>query len=63
MEATPLNGNYTIQLKSTEGKVVFSKTINGSLSELEFPTLSKGIYVLTIQSDQGDQFQEKLVVK
>ena len=60
-----LNGNITISVYSTPGKLVYSENrlVSGSNETIYLPSsLNKGIYILNIQSE-GNNYRSTLLIK
>ncbi|WKX76676.1 T9SS type A sorting domain-containing protein [Zobellia laminariae] len=62
--ATDFTGECTVQLYSLNGELAFSENINfNEKSKIETPTLSSGMYILTIKNSDGTTVHRQKVIR
>ncbi|WP_446050482.1 T9SS type A sorting domain-containing protein [Zobellia laminariae] len=62
--ATDLTGECTVQLYSLNGELAFSENINfNEKSKIETPSLSSGMYILTIKNSDGTTVHRQKVIR
>jgi hypothetical protein len=59
----PYTDRITIKLYAATGEVIYSKINAESHAVIDLPQLASGIYVLSVQTEQGQLFSKKITVK
>lgn len=68
----PSNGNFNIKAVNTMteisiydivGKLIYSKSINSENEEIKTSNLSKGIYVVSIELENGNSSKHKIIIE
>ncbi len=59
----PKNENWTLKLINAQGQVIYYRSLEAKSQEIDINTvnLPAGIYLLSIQNDQGESLQKKLL--
>jgi hypothetical protein len=67
VELTSMYSSYDetviIRMYNTMGGVVYSATHGGGYVQIDLPAVASGMYVLTVQTEDGKRYTKKIMVK